>query len=175
MLARVRVLPTGDSPEDIMRTLRNAEDGTSGVNPAGDGHWKHRDRVMAYLYRILDENPDIQGIAGYSEGACMAASFLLDEAQRQRLEGRPRQLKCALFITGWPPISPDEEPVLSDEEGALSIDIPTVHVIGVNGGCPVACFPGFPHCTKLRGYMRSMLTACRPIQVRIASTVQRVR
>ena len=132
MMTRVRVLPTGDSPEDIMRALRDIDAPDSVVEQTGHGIWKNRIPLMEYLYATLEANPDIQGVIGYSEGASLAASLILDEQQRARIEGRTRQLKCAMFLTGWPPISPDAEAILADES-SVRVDVPTLHVVGANG------------------------------------------
>lgn len=101
---------------------------------AGDREvaWKNHDDVMQYLYDTLEKNPDIGGIIGYSEGASIAATFILDEQRRFEETGRERRIKCAMFITGWPPIDPRKGIVLADQDDDL-IDVPTLHVVGANG------------------------------------------
>lgn len=121
MLSRIRELPAGQTPEDVMRAL--AKKG---------GSWNNRQGALDYLYDVLDQFPEIQGIVGYSEGAAMAGTLILDEETRFRNSGRPRRIRCALFFTGWPPVSPDHKIVLCDES-ELMIDIPTLHVVGANG------------------------------------------
>jgi hypothetical protein len=122
MISRVRQIPVGQNPEDVMRDL------------VGDRQvpWLNYKGVMEYLYQTLEENPDIGGIIGYSEGASMAATFILDEQRRFEEEGRERRLKCAMFITGWPPMSPERGVLLADEVEDM-IDVPTLHVVGANG------------------------------------------
>lgn len=122
MLSRVRQIPVGQNPEDVMRDL------------AGDREvvWRNHEEVMKYLYDALEKFPEVEGIIGYSEGASIAATFVLDEERRLREEGRERRIKCALFITGWPPITPGKGLLLSDEDEDM-IDIPTLHVVGANG------------------------------------------
>lgn len=122
MISRVRQIPDGQNPEDVMRDL------------AGDRAlvWRNHKEVMAYLYDTLEKNPEIAGIIGYSEGAAIASTFILDEERRLQEEGRPRRIKCGLFITGWPPLSPERGIILSDEDEDM-IDIPTLHVVGANG------------------------------------------
>ncbi|KAJ5411598.1 uncharacterized protein N7487_005957 [Penicillium crustosum] len=121
MISRVRKSPHGSSPEDAMRAL----------GKDWDGHWNNHHQVMKYLYDTLEKNPDIEGIIGYSEGATMAASLILDEDRKAQETGRPRQIKCAVFFTGWPPLSPEEDVVLADESD-YTLDIPTLHVVGAD-------------------------------------------
>ncbi|CAG8195879.1 unnamed protein product [Penicillium salamii] len=121
MISRVRKAPHGASPEDIMRAL----------GKDWDGRWNNHREVMDYLYDTLEKNPDIDGIIGYSEGATMAASLIMDEERKAQEMGRPRRIKCAVFITGWPPLSPEENVVLADESDYI-LDVPTLHVVGAN-------------------------------------------
>lgn len=94
--------------------------------------WNNREEVMQYLYDTLEENPDIGGIIGYSEGASIAATFILNEQRRQEETGRERRIKCAMFVTGWPPIDPNKGVILADQDDDL-VDVPTLHVVGANG------------------------------------------
>ncbi|OQE31972.1 hypothetical protein PENSTE_c001G07936 [Penicillium steckii] len=121
MISRVRQIPVGQNPEDVMRDL------------VGDREviWLNYKGVMDYLYQALEEHPDIGGIIGYSEGASMAATFILDEQRRFEEEGRERRIKCAMFFTGWPPMSPERGVLLADEVEDL-VDVPTLHVVGAN-------------------------------------------
>lgn len=129
MISRVRQIPVGQNPEDVMRDLAGGREVA----------WRNHEEVMKYLYDELDKNPDIEGIVGYSEGASMAATFVMDEERRQQEEGRERRIKCALFFTGWPPVSPGKGIVLADESEDM-IDIPTLHVVGANGAM-ICSFP----------------------------------
>lgn len=122
MISRIRKAPRGSSPEDVMRAL----------GKDWDGHWINHQQVMDYLYDTLDKNPDIDGIIGYSEGAVMAASLILDEERKAQETGRARRIKCAVFFTGWPPLSPEEDLVLADQSEYM-LDVPTLHVVGANG------------------------------------------
>lgn len=130
MISRVRKAPHGASPEDVMRAL----------GKDWDGRWNNHREVMDYLYDTLEKNPDIDGIIGYSEGATMAASLIMDEERKAQETGRPRRIKCAVFITGWPPLSPEENVVLADESDYI-LDVPTLHVVGANGNFDLY----FPH------------------------------
>lgn len=122
MVSRVRKIPVGQNPEDVMRELAGGQVVA----------WKNYEQVMQYLYHILEENPDIGGIIGYSEGAGIAATFILDEQRRLKETGRERRIKCAMFITGWPPVNPKKGIILADQDDDL-IDVPTLHVVGANG------------------------------------------
>ncbi|GAD95060.1 DUF341 family oxidoreductase, putative [Paecilomyces variotii No. 5] len=122
MLARIRQLPVGESPEDVMRNLQKGHENTT---------WRNRRQVMDILYRELENDPLIEGIIGYSEGSSVAASFVVDEDRRLEEEGRPRRIRCAIFFTGWPPISKEGKVLLADESDYF-INIPTLHVIGAN-------------------------------------------
>ncbi|KAJ9297328.1 hypothetical protein DTO271G3_4621 [Paecilomyces variotii] len=122
MIARIRQLPAGDSPEDVMRNLTGGRE---------DGTWRNRQQVMDSLYGELEKDPSIEGIIGYSEGSTVAASFILDEQRRLEEEGRPRRIKCAMFFTGWPPISKEGKILLADDSDCF-LNIPTLHVIGAN-------------------------------------------
>ncbi|PGH05128.1 hypothetical protein AJ79_06876 [Helicocarpus griseus UAMH5409] len=87
------------------------------------------DRVM----QILDEEGDIEGIIGYSEGALVGASVILEEQRRFETIGRPVGIKCAVFLSGWPPFDPKTERfILSDAGSCEMIKIHTCHVLGAN-------------------------------------------
>ena len=133
MIDRVRNNTDGTNAEDMMRGI------------AGDKHGVFRNytELMQYFDETLDKNPEIAGIIGYSEGASLAATYLLEEQRRQREEGRPRRLKCGIFITGWPAMTPDKGFILADEddEEVELIDVPTLHVVGAKGMDTVySCF-----------------------------------
>lgn len=100
--------------------------------------WNNYDQVMEYLDTTIANDPDIHGIIGYSEGAAMASTYILDEERRFNESGRPRRIKSALFITGWPPMNPKDGILLADESDVM-IDVPTLHVVGANGTDPSYC------------------------------------
>ena len=125
MISRVRKIPDGQNPEDVMRDLVGDRDVV----------WKNHKEVMQYLYDTLEKNPDIEGIIGYSEGASIAATFILDEERKQRRTGRPHRIKCAIFVTGWPPIDPVKGIILADETDTV-VDVPSLHVVGAHGIVP---------------------------------------
>lgn len=90
---------------------------------------------MEYLDETLEQNPDITGILGYSEGACIASTYIIHEEKMHRETGRPRRIKCGIFFTGMPPINPTQGFVLYDDTEDM-VDVPTLHVIGSIGIMP---------------------------------------
>ncbi|KAF2758828.1 hypothetical protein EJ05DRAFT_437881 [Pseudovirgaria hyperparasitica] len=127
LLERIRSLPTGDTPEDVMRKLllggRDADTNDIIIDSTRS--------VLELLHRVLEDDPEIEGIVGYSEGSCLGSTLIMDEIRRHVESGRQRRIKCAIFFTGWPPLGADSMPVLSDESD-FRIDIPSLHVIGAN-------------------------------------------
>ncbi|SMQ50453.1 unnamed protein product [Zymoseptoria tritici ST99CH_3D7] len=138
MITRIRKLPNGETPEDVIRASASSSNMTT-------MEWRNKTQLLDLIYETLENDPEIQGIIGYSEGAGFAASLVLDEMDRFQREGRPRRLKCAMFITGWPPIGPSGGIVLSDETD-LKLDIPTLHVIGASDPYKVGAIALFNVC-----------------------------
>lgn len=128
MLTRIRELPVGQTPEDVMRNLMNKQ-----------VHWKNRTSVIKFLDDLLEKHPEIEGLVGYSEGSAMAASYIIEEQRRFEKTGRPRRIKCAVFFTGWPPFSDEPALILSDESDTV-VDVPTLHIVGANGKHTVSRF-----------------------------------
>ncbi|PGH33559.1 hypothetical protein GX50_03631 [[Emmonsia] crescens] len=86
------------------------------------------DRVM----ETIDEEGDVEGIIGYSEGAIVGASLILEEQRMFEELDKPARIKCAVFISGWPPFDPKTGKFhLSDGTSEL-IKIHTCHVLGAN-------------------------------------------
>ncbi|KAL7928958.1 serine hydrolase FSH [Trichoderma chlorosporum] len=125
MIVKIRDIPQGASPEDTMRKL--IADKEQFTTPAVT-------IALGRLLQLLDEDPEIEGILGYSEGATTAASLILEEQRLFREEGRPRHIKCAIFFAGWPPVRIIDgrvQTLLADQHDEM-IDIPTCHVVGCN-------------------------------------------
>ena len=123
MVSRLRCYQPGETAEDVIRYLR----GDNYQRLSSEKLKQHTGKVFDFLCRILDEDPELEGILGYSEGAHAAATFILNEMQKAK-----RRIKCAIFFHGSPPFGPDGELVLADET-ELRIDIPTLHIVGANG------------------------------------------
>lgn len=139
-LEKIRNFPEGSNAEDVMREIfpEGAGAASASIQRALDG-----------VYRTLEEEGPFDGIIGYSEGATVASTLILDEKRREAEEGRERMIKCGIFFAGWPPIVrllfyglfcehfantrpqlPGKgKPVLVDDSEEL-IDVPTCHVIG---------------------------------------------
>ena len=119
ILERIRDFPEGITAEDTLRELM--------VDGLGDARQSVR-RALDYLYRIMEEEGPFEGIIGYSEGATVAATLLLDEQQRLEKEGRTPMLKCAIFFAGWPPLTPEADAMVLADESDLVLDVHTCHV-----------------------------------------------
>ncbi|KAH8655790.1 serine hydrolase FSH [Xylariales sp. PMI_506] len=125
ILTKIREFPEGLSPEDTMRKLSEG----GGIYPP-NALRNAMDRILP----ILEADPEIEGIIGYSEGATMAATLILEEQRRFEEEGTPRRLKCAAFFAGWPPVKIVDgkvETMLADVTDDM-LDIPTFHIVGCN-------------------------------------------
>ena len=87
--------------------------------------------VLDRLRRIVEEEGPFDGLIGNSEGACVAATFLAEEWQRKKENDGPG-MRCAVFMSGGPPLRPDGQgPYLADVCGGV-IAIPTLHIVGFN-------------------------------------------
>ncbi|KAH7254805.1 hypothetical protein FSOLCH5_011219 [Fusarium solani] len=126
IMVKIRDFPKGMNPEDTIRKLLGEKDLFSFDAAHG---------ALARLHEIIDQDPEIDGILGYSEGAATAASLVLEERRRFEEKGIPRRIKAAIFFAGWPPIRLTDdnrvECLLADECEDI-IDIPTCHVVGCN-------------------------------------------
>lgn len=112
-------LPTlGSTPENFSRRLRQLCPGD--VNPE-----LATQRVLEFA-RDSDLGP-FDGLLGFSEGASVVASVLINCEQSRSL----RPFKCAILICGAPPFRPGyvEDPYLADVVGQI-IKTPTVHILG---------------------------------------------
>ncbi|THD00073.1 hypothetical protein EYZ11_000398 [Aspergillus tanneri] len=118
----IRDFPKRETPEETMRLVVELLDDPRPTNIRS---------LMDRLVGILDSEGDIDGVIGYSEGAVVATSLLLEEARRQREYGRTPRIKFAVLICGWPPIDPvTGQTILADEFDEVVITVPTCHVVG---------------------------------------------
>ncbi|KAG6145387.1 hypothetical protein E4U24_004192 [Claviceps purpurea] len=125
VLHKLDEFPQGETAEDTIRQLIQSDYGSQYT----------LDGVRTSIEYILDavrEDPEIEGILGFSEGATAAASAILEEKRLWEEEGVPRQLKCGIFFAGWPPLSlkGGQCNVILADESEDAIDIPTCHVVG---------------------------------------------
>lgn len=118
-------LPTlGSSPEDFSRNLRQLCPGDVNSELATQ-------RVLEFA-RNSNLGP-FDGLLGFSEGASVVASVLMDREQSRSL----KPFKCAILICGAPPFRPgNEDPYLADVVGQI-IQTPSVHILGAKdpGSC----------------------------------------
>ncbi|KAL1621370.1 hypothetical protein SLS56_009203 [Neofusicoccum ribis] len=124
LVEKIRDFPEGESAEDTMRRLYdNQRPAYSEMNLR---------KCLDHLFDVIDADPEIEGILGYSEGATTAASLILEERRRSEEQGIPRRIKAAIFLAGWPPLKIEDgevQALLADECEDV-IDIPTCHVVG---------------------------------------------
>jgi predicted esterase len=98
-----------------------------------DLEWVNHKELMEFLDKTIAESPEpIDGICGYSEGASIAATYILHEEKMEREHGRPRRIKCALFFTGMPPVGEEKGYIFADQREEM-IDLQTIHFIGAAG------------------------------------------
>lgn len=123
VLERIRDMPEGRNAEDVLRELLGDDDSEDGIK-------KGMNDALAAIYRTMDEEGPFDGICAYSEGATVASTLILDEQRRELEEGRPRQIKCAIFFAGWPPLLPGQNQMVLMDDSDITIDVPTLHVVG---------------------------------------------
>ncbi|KAH6844488.1 serine hydrolase FSH [Chaetomium sp. MPI-CAGE-AT-0009] len=129
-LRRLRHLPASMNAEEAMRMFQECGDGED---------WHQQVQVwreaMDDMLDTLDENPDVDAIIGYSEGAMVGASLIVEEAVLAKRTGRPPRIKFAVFIAGSPPLKFEGNDCLvaqlADQVGVV-ISIPTFHIFGCN-------------------------------------------
>ena len=87
--------------------------------------------ALEYLHNIMEDEGPFHGIIGVSEGACVAATLLVEDIQACKAKQTKSDFRCGLFYIGTPAWSADGmRAILPDEDGQV-IDIPTCHVMGV--------------------------------------------
>ncbi|KAI1418632.1 serine hydrolase-domain-containing protein [Hypoxylon sp. FL1857] len=126
VVRRVRHIPRGLSPEATLRLFK--------PDKPIEFNWQTFRDALDRVFKTIDDDPEIDGLIGYSEGAMMAASICAEENRRWEETGIPRRIKFAIFFAGSPPLVADGDGFiakLADEHGT-AIDIPTFHVFGSN-------------------------------------------
>lgn len=78
--------------EDAMRMFQNCGEGE-------DWHQHVWREALDGVIKTVDENPEIDAIIGYSEGAMVGASLVVEEAMREKRIGRPRRIKVLVEET----------------------------------------------------------------------------
>lgn len=107
--------------QHLRQSIRGRSKGTEAIQ-----------QVLHRIYCIMDEEGPFNGILGYSEGATVVATFLVDYLPRVAKNEHKPDLKCAVFISGGPPFTADGKDVILADENGQVIDIPTCHIIGWN-------------------------------------------
>ncbi|CAD6580421.1 MAG: hypothetical protein ASARMPRED_000213 [Alectoria sarmentosa] len=92
----------------------------------------HVQRVLDRLYRVLDHDGPFDGIIGNSEGACVAATFVVDYLSKCARKEIQHSLKCAVFMSGGPPAFSDGSGFFLADEYGQAITMPTCHIIAYN-------------------------------------------
>ena len=88
--------------------------------------------VFDRLYHVLDNEGPFDGIIGNSEGASVAAAFIVDYLKRYARKEVQQSLQCAVFMSGGPPpFSDGTGYFLADEHGQI-ITMPTCHIMAYN-------------------------------------------
>ncbi|KAK7913793.1 hypothetical protein PG985_011496 [Apiospora marii] len=137
ILRRVRHIPRGLTPEATLRLFKKEDDEVFDTSSAQE--------ALDSIFKTIDEDPEVDALIGYSEGAMLAASICCEENRRFEQEGIPRRIKFAIFFAGSPPLAIEDGECtakLADECGPV-IDIPTLHVFGTNDPlvyCAVALY-----------------------------------
>lgn len=85
-LRRLRHMPHSINAEDAIRLFQ-------GYGEGDDWHQQVWREALGDVSKIIDENPDVDAVIGYSEGAMLGASLVVEEAMRAQQTGRPRRIK----------------------------------------------------------------------------------
>jgi hypothetical protein len=97
------------------------------------------------LYAALDEDVEICGVIGYSEGASAAATLVFDEQERMKSEGYEPRIKAAIFFMGWPALTGECVPALVDEIDHV-LEVHSLHIVGANGTLSKSVAVGYKTC-----------------------------
>jgi hypothetical protein len=77
-------IPKGLNPEDTMRNAQSAGMAFPIIS---------YEEALNSVFKILEAEPDIDAILGYSEGAMLAAGVVLEEQRKWKESGRERRLQ----------------------------------------------------------------------------------
>ena len=115
--------PDTSTPEQKYREL------VQSLGPKRTGSFQD---CLNRIYGVLENDGPFDGIIGNSEGATAAATFVVDYLRRCARKEVDDSLKCAVFMSGGPPVLSDGSGLfLADEYGQM-INMPTCHIIGYN-------------------------------------------
>jgi predicted esterase len=122
LVSTLRTLPKVRTREEAIAYL---ERGTK-----DDGVLESAEAAVNIIIEQIEQNDAIQGLIGYSEGAGIAASVMIEEQRMKRETGRPARIKCAVFISGWPAVDFRAARFVTPDDEEDHIPVPTCHVIG---------------------------------------------
>ena len=111
-----------DSPEDTMRSL----DATGSLVFNTEGYAQDID----WLNKLLESEGPFDAVLGFSLGAAVAATLLVDNIRKSRDSGVPSMFKMAIFMCGSPPFDLEHSGLLLADTAGQVFQLPTVHVIG---------------------------------------------
>ena len=119
------------STRETYRRLQTVEESLRSLYPkSSEANVQHLREVLDRLHRSIEEQGPFQGIIGYSEGAQIASTLLVDYERQSQLRGSKNPFTHAIFFSGWPPLDPDTaECLLSDEFGQV-LPMQTMHILG---------------------------------------------
>ena len=86
--------------------------------------------ALEYLHLFMEQEGPFEGVIGWSEGAAVAATLLLEDSAMCDRDHSISKFKCAIFFAGAPPFTPDGKNVLLHDQYGQVIQIPTCHVLG---------------------------------------------
>lgn len=86
----MRHIPRGLSPEATIRLFETDR-------KRADHDWTAFRGALDRLMRMIDEDAEIDGLIGYSEGAMMAACICAEENRRWEEMGVPRRIKVGFL------------------------------------------------------------------------------
>ena len=118
MLEKIRDMPMAPTAEEALRLL---------LPSGGDGAKNSMREALDAIYETMEREGPFDGILGYSEGATVAATLVLDEKRMWEEDGRERMIKCAIFFCGWPPLRLDGQGLILSDDTEQVVDIPTTH------------------------------------------------
>ena len=85
--------------------------------------------VLLEIHRVFDEEGPFDCVLGHSEGAAIAATFVIDCLNKEEKMVKP---KCAVFMSGTFPYAMNGRGRISADECGQLITIPTCHILGYN-------------------------------------------
>ena len=104
--------------------------------------------MLEPLHRILAEEGPFQGVLGYSEGACIAATLLVSNQRRCEQNGVENTLSHAIFFSGTPPLDLKGGGLLLADRHGHVITARTIHVLSASDPFLDACLALYDVCVE---------------------------